>query len=378
MFFEWMTDPSAWAGLMTLIVLEIVLGIDNLVFLTIASQRLPKNQRARAQRLGLSGAVPSPDGGDLIAAGRCEIIVAGGTETLSDIPIRLKKKVRLAPPLRLFGQEREVIEEASIGWGVDVTRVELQAIEPPRDIQQSMELQMRAEREEAAALQKLASQTLPGDEARWRDELFDTIAQLEQCAVYPAKHFVTERPKIERAVGACEGAPEPRRVAVVAAAVPAAGGGRPALAGAVRRSRLGSGGHLSVVHDRAMGRPLGRAVLETAGVSIVHETVYENRFGFTHALIRMGASIQVHRECLGSIPCRFGQRNFLHSAVISGPTQLQGTDIDIPDLRGGFSHLIAALAANGTSRVTGIELINRGYERFQSKLENLGADFDIA
>ncbi|MGE5750491.1 MAG: SPFH domain-containing protein, partial [Gemmatimonas sp.] len=39
---------------------------------------------------------------------------------------------------------REVIEEASIGWGVDVTRVELQAIEPPRDIQQSMELQMRA------------------------------------------------------------------------------------------------------------------------------------------------------------------------------------------------------------------------------------------
>ncbi|QTG80427.1 UDP-N-acetylglucosamine 1-carboxyvinyltransferase [Arthrobacter crystallopoietes] len=125
-------------------------------------------------------------------------------------------------------------------------------------------------------------------------------------------------------------------------------------------------------------QPLVVALTQAAGVSIVHETVYENRFGFTHALIRMGASIQVHRECLGSIPCRFGQRNFLHSAVISGPTQLQGTDIDIPDLRGGFSHLIAALAANGTSRVTGIELINRGYERFQSKLENLGADFDIA
>src|SRR5919106_1866905 len=47
---------------------------------------------------------------------------------------------------------REVIEEASIGWGVDVTRVELQAIEPPRDIQQSMELQMRAERERRAAV----------------------------------------------------------------------------------------------------------------------------------------------------------------------------------------------------------------------------------
>lgn len=47
---------------------------------------------------------------------------------------------------------REVIEEAAIGWGIDVTRVELQTIEPPRDIQQSMELQMRAERERRAAV----------------------------------------------------------------------------------------------------------------------------------------------------------------------------------------------------------------------------------
>jgi regulator of protease activity HflC (stomatin/prohibitin superfamily) len=47
---------------------------------------------------------------------------------------------------------REVIEDAAVSWGVDVTRVELQAIEPPRDIQQSMELQMRAERERRAAV----------------------------------------------------------------------------------------------------------------------------------------------------------------------------------------------------------------------------------
>ncbi|MCB5283643.1 MAG: UDP-N-acetylglucosamine 1-carboxyvinyltransferase [Arthrobacter sp.] len=124
-------------------------------------------------------------------------------------------------------------------------------------------------------------------------------------------------------------------------------------------------------------QPLIVALTQAEGVSIVHETVYENRFGFTDALIRMGANIQVHRECLGSVPCRFGQRNFLHSAVISGPTQLTGADIDVPDLRGGFSHLIAALAANGTSRVTGIDIINRGYERFTEKLAGLGADFDI-
>jgi UDP-N-acetylglucosamine 1-carboxyvinyltransferase len=124
-------------------------------------------------------------------------------------------------------------------------------------------------------------------------------------------------------------------------------------------------------------QPLVVALTQASGVSIVHETVYENRFGFTEALLRMGASIQVHRECLGSVPCRFGQRNFLHSAVVSGPMQLHGAEIDIPDLRGGFSHLIAALAADGVSRVTGIELINRGYERFQDKLEGLGADFDV-
>lgn len=55
------------------------------------------------------------------------------------------------------------------------------------------------------------------------------------------------------------------------------------------------------------------------------------------------------------------------------PTKLQGSDLVIPDLRGGFSYLIAALAAQGTSRVHGIDLINRGYENFQQKLVELGA-----
>ncbi|MEA5456585.1 UDP-N-acetylglucosamine 1-carboxyvinyltransferase [Sinomonas sp. JGH33] len=123
-------------------------------------------------------------------------------------------------------------------------------------------------------------------------------------------------------------------------------------------------------------QPLVVALTQAEGVSIVHETVYENRFGFTEALRRMGATIQVYRECLGSVPCRFGQRNFLHSAVISGPSELHGADFDVPDLRGGFSHIIAALAAEGTSRATGVDVIKRGYERFTEKLGGLGADFD--
>ena len=121
-------------------------------------------------------------------------------------------------------------------------------------------------------------------------------------------------------------------------------------------------------------QPLVVALTQAQGLSIVHETVYENRFGFTKALCKMGATIQVYRECLGGSACRFGQRNFYHSAVVSGPTPLRGADIVVPDLRGGFSHLIAALAAEGTSRVEGINLIDRGYEHFMSKLRALDAD----
>ncbi|WP_448072819.1 UDP-N-acetylglucosamine 1-carboxyvinyltransferase [Georgenia yuyongxinii] len=125
-------------------------------------------------------------------------------------------------------------------------------------------------------------------------------------------------------------------------------------------------------------QPLVVALTQATGLSIVHETVYENRFGFTDALRGMGATIQTYRECLGGLQCRFGQRNFNHSAVISGPTPLRAADIEVPDLRGGFSHLIAALAAEGTSRVRGIDIINRGYEHFMDKLEALGAKVSLA
>jgi UDP-N-acetylglucosamine 1-carboxyvinyltransferase len=125
-------------------------------------------------------------------------------------------------------------------------------------------------------------------------------------------------------------------------------------------------------------QPLVIALTHAHGVSIVHETVYEQRFGFVDALVEMGATIQIHRECLGGHPCRFGQRNFNHSAVIAGPTKLVGADIEVPDLRGGFSHLIAALTAEGTSTVSNVGIISRGYENFITKLRLLGADFDLA
>ena len=72
--------------------------------------------------------------------------------TLRNIVGEMELDSTLASRDQINKRMREIIEEASIGWGVDVTRVELQAIEPPRDIQQSMELQMRAERERRAAV----------------------------------------------------------------------------------------------------------------------------------------------------------------------------------------------------------------------------------
>ena len=96
-------------------------------------------------------------------------------------------------------------------------------------------------------------------------------------------------------------------------------------------------------------QPMVVALTQARGLSIVHETVYERRLGYTDALNQMGATIQTYRECLGGTPCRFGRRNFKHSAVIAGPSKLHAADLVIPDLRAGFSHLIAALAAEGTS-----------------------------
>lgn len=124
-------------------------------------------------------------------------------------------------------------------------------------------------------------------------------------------------------------------------------------------------------------QPFVMLLTQAQGVSIVHETVFEDRFGYTEALVKMGAKIQLHRECLGSKACRYVDRDYRHSAVIVGPTPLAAADIVIPDLRAGFSYVIAALIANGTSRLTGVELIERGYEDIIGKLKNLGAEIEV-
>jgi UDP-N-acetylglucosamine 1-carboxyvinyltransferase len=122
-------------------------------------------------------------------------------------------------------------------------------------------------------------------------------------------------------------------------------------------------------------QPLMVALTQAQGTSVVHETVYENRFGFTEALNVMGADIVVHKDGLPDYPRRVARRDFEQAAVIVGPTKLHGSDIRVPDLRGGFSHLIAALSADGQSKISNVGIISRGYEHIIEKLATLGADF---
>lgn len=122
-------------------------------------------------------------------------------------------------------------------------------------------------------------------------------------------------------------------------------------------------------------QPLVVALTQAEGVSTIHETVYENRFGFTDALNKMGANIVVYPEGLAAADRRVMRREFEQAAVITGPTPLTGAKIEVPDLRGGFSHFIAALTAEGQSEISSIGIIARGYENFIEKLRLLGADF---
>ncbi|WP_433677211.1 UDP-N-acetylglucosamine 1-carboxyvinyltransferase [Microbacterium gorillae] len=124
-------------------------------------------------------------------------------------------------------------------------------------------------------------------------------------------------------------------------------------------------------------QPLIVALTQAEGQSIVHETVYENRFGFTDALVKMGADIIVHPHGLQDGPRRVPRRQLEQAAVINGSTHLTGADIVVPDLRGGYSHVIAALTATGESTVRNIGIIRRGYEKLLPKLSGLGADFDV-
>lgn len=119
--------------------------------------------------------------------------------------------------------------------------------------------------------------------------------------------------------------------------------------------------------------PMTILLTQVNGISTIHETVYENRFGYVSELNKMGADIELTKDCLG-VPCRFYGTDYHHSAIIKGKTPLKGSDqVIVPDIRAGFSYLVAAIIAKGETLVHGIHYIDRGYERIDEKLRKLGA-----
>jgi UDP-N-acetylglucosamine 1-carboxyvinyltransferase len=94
-----------------------------------------------------------------------------------------------------------------------------------------------------------------------------------------------------------------------------------------------------------------------SGISLVTESLFENRFKYVDELTRMGASIKVE----GS------------TAIIEGVERYTGATVSAPDLRAGAALVIAALTAEGYSTVEDIKYIERGYEDFEVKLRELGA-----
>lgn len=113
---------------------------------------------------------------------------------------------------------------------------------------------------------------------------------------------------------------------------------------------------------------------QASGSSVVHETVYENRFGYTEILREMGVDITLFRQCLGGKCCRFASQSFSHSLIIKGVSQLSARDISIPDLRAGFAYVMAAALATGTSTISNLHFLDRGYENLAQKLNALGLD----
>ncbi|RZA10661.1 MAG: UDP-N-acetylglucosamine 1-carboxyvinyltransferase, partial [Proteobacteria bacterium] len=117
---------------------------------------------------------------------------------------------------------------------------------------------------------------------------------------------------------------------------------------------------------------------QAEGISILHETVFEERLGYTSFLNEMGAKITVTSKCLGESSCRFRNTNYIHSAIIQGPTELVARDFALPtDIRAGKCLVIAGLVAKGVTHLTNFHELTRKYDNLVPKLQAMGGDIEI-
>ena len=97
---------------------------------------------------------------------------------------------------------------------------------------------------------------------------------------------------------------------------------------------------------------------QASGISLIHDWMYDGRQRYASELQKMGASITVLDP---------------HRILIVGPTPLYGKDIVSYDIRAGATVVIAGLLAEGETRISGIDQIDRGYEALDTRLRSLGA-----
>ncbi|MGB0094709.1 MAG: UDP-N-acetylglucosamine 1-carboxyvinyltransferase [Solirubrobacteraceae bacterium] len=97
---------------------------------------------------------------------------------------------------------------------------------------------------------------------------------------------------------------------------------------------------------------------QAEGSVMIHEKMFENRLFFTDKLVLMGAAITICDP---------------HRAIVIGPRPLSGQRVESPDIRAGMAMLIAALSAEGVTEIGNVNQIDRGYERIDDRLRELGA-----
>jgi UDP-N-acetylglucosamine 1-carboxyvinyltransferase len=100
------------------------------------------------------------------------------------------------------------------------------------------------------------------------------------------------------------------------------------------------------------------SLLTTAkGASIITENIFENRFKYINELIRMGAIATIEGR----------------TVIVEGVSKMHSAEVEIKDLRGGAALILAALMAEGQTKIKGINFVERGYENIVEKLSIIGA-----
>ncbi len=164
------------------------------------------------------------------------------------------------------------------------------------------------------------------------------------------------------------------------------GGGYEAIGGAktryYRKEALKSVDVITAPHPGFMTdwqAPWAVLMTQARGTATIHETVFENRFGYTEELKKMGAQIEPIDLPVAD-PSNFYNFNWddhtpgdHHAIRIHGPSNLHNAILTMNDLRAGATLVLAALAAEGQSVLHGVEHIDRGYEKIEERLRKLGA-----